>query len=148
MTDNLKILKNSLLEPTELQFRVRYPETDRMGVVYHGNYFTWFEMGRTEHLREKTGISYRDLEEAKTLFMVVKAECEYKSPAFYDDLLTLKTSIVRMTSVRVEHRYELYRDDLLLAVAKTIVVTVSDSGKIIPIPERIRQLDPKNIRGT
>lgn len=145
MTVSLTEQEKDLLKPTELEIRVRYPETDRMGVVYHGNYFTWFEMGRTDHLRQKTGISYRDLEESKTLFMVIKVECEYKKPALYDDLLTLKTSIVRMTAVRIEHLYELYRGNTLLAIAKTTVVCVNDKGKVCPVPDWILKLKPVSI---
>ena len=129
-------------EPVEgtIQFRVRYAETDQMGVVYHGNYFTYFEMGRTELLREATGVSYRDVEESATKMVVVKAECNFMKPAKYDDLLTLKTRVLRTTRASLEHEYRLFRDDELLAVGKTKLATVDNSGKIVPVPDWIKNL--------
>ena len=129
-------------EPVEgtIQFRVRYAETDQMGVVYHGNYFTYFEMGRTELLREATGVSYRDVEESATKMVVVKAECNFMKPAKYDDLLTLKTRVLRTTRASLEHEYRLFRDGELLAVGKTKLATVDNSGKIVPVPDWIKNL--------
>ena len=129
-------------EPFEgtIQFRVRYAETDQMGVVYHGNYFTYFEMGRTELLREATGVSYRDVEESATKMVVVKAECNFMKPAKYDDLLTLKTRVLRTTRASLEHEYRLFRDGELLAVGKTKLATVDNSGKIVPVPDWIKNL--------
>lgn len=133
----------SLPERTgEIQIRVRFSETDKMGVTWHGNYFSWFEMGRTELLREE-GIAYKDLEKSGTMFAVVSAECSYKLPALYDDLLTLKTRIVRVTPIRIEHEYRLYRDDLLLAVGKTTLASVDLQGRIKPIPENLVNLFKK-----
>lgn len=135
----------SASEPLEgtIQFRVRYAETDQMGVVYHGNYFTYFEMGRTELLREATGVSYRDVEESATKMVVVKAECSFRKPARYDDLLTLKTRVLRTTRASLEHEYRLFRDGELLAVGKTKLATVDNSGKIVPVPEWIKNLKRK-----
>ncbi|MBP3558027.1 MAG: acyl-CoA thioesterase [Thermoguttaceae bacterium] len=129
-------------EPFEgtIQFRVRYAETDQMGVVYHGNYFTYFEMGRTELLREATGVSYRDVEESATKMVVVKAECSFIKPAKYDDLLTLKTRVLRTTRASLEHEYRLFRDGELLAVGKTKLATVDNAGKIVPVPDWIKNL--------
>ncbi|MDO5554539.1 MAG: YbgC/FadM family acyl-CoA thioesterase [Planctomycetia bacterium] len=122
--------------PTEgsIDIRVRYQETDSMGVVHHGNYFTWFEMGRTELLRQVAGISYRDLAQSETLLAVVKAECSYKSPARYDDVLTLKTRLGKVTRVIIEHHYELYRGYELLAVGRTVLAAVDRSGRLTSIP--------------
>ena len=120
----------------EIKIRVRFSETDKMGITWHGNYFSWFEMGRTELLRN-VGLSYRDLEESGTMFAVVSAECSYKHPAIYDDVLTLKTRIRRVTPIRIEHEYYLYRDSLLLAVGKTVLASVDTEGKIKPIPSSI-----------
>ena len=111
-----------------------------MGVVYHGNYFTYFEMGRTELLRSATGISYRDMEDDHIMLVITKAECSYKKPARYDDLLTLKTRLVKMTRVRLEHEYLLYRDDELLAIGKTVLATMNkDTGAIVPVPAWMRK---------
>jgi|BioPla2DNA2_1021312.scaffolds.fasta_scaffold102020_2 acyl-CoA thioester hydrolase len=127
----------------KIQFRVRYQETDQMGVVYHGNYLTYFEMGRTELLREATGQSYRDVEESKVKMVVVKAECSYIKPAHYDDLLTLETRVAKCTRASLEHEYKLYRDLELLTTGRVRLVTVNDDGKIVPIPEWVRKLSPQ-----
>ena len=135
--------EESLLERTgEIQIRVRFSETDKMGITWHGNYFSWFEMGRTELLREE-GLAYKDLEESGIMFAVVSAECSYKQPALYDDLLTLKTRVVRVTPIRIEHEYHLYRGAVLLAVGKTTLASVDCEGKIRPIPEKLVKLFKK-----
>ena len=120
----------------EIKIRVRFSETDKMGITWHGNYFSWFEMGRTELLRN-AGLSYRDLEESGTMFAVVAAECSYKHPAMYDDVLTLKTRVIKITPIRIEHEYRLFRNSLLLAVGKTVLASVDSEGKIKPIPSSI-----------
>ena len=111
-----------------------------MGVVYHGNYFAYFEMGRTELLREATGRSYRDVEEDNVRMVVAKVECFYFKPAHYDDLLTLETRVAKCTRASLEHEHKLYRDDELLVVARIKLVTVNDEGKIVPVPEWVRKL--------
>ena len=121
----------------KIEFRVRFSETDQMGVVWHGNYFSWFEMGRVEQLRRR-GISYREVEERGYAFTIIHAECDYKKPARYDDLLTLATEITRITPVRIEHRYHLYRGDELLAVGKTILATLDKNGEIKRVPDWLR----------
>jgi len=126
-----------------IQFRVRYQETDQMGVVYHANYFTYFEMGRTELLREATGVSYRDVEENKTKMVVVKAECSYFKPARYDDLLTLKTRVASVSYTTIEHEYRLFRDDVLLVVGRVVLATVNEQGKVVPVPKWIKELSVK-----
>lgn len=118
----------------EIAIRVRYKETDQMGILYHGNYFTYFEMGRTELLRN-SGITYREMEEAGVFVVVVKVECSYKKPARYDDLLRLRTLIKRITQVKIEHEYQLYRGEELLAVGHTVLAVVDREGRIRPIPE-------------
>ena len=128
----------------EIQIRVRYQETDQMGVVYHGNYFAYFEMGRTELLREATGCSYRDVEERGVMMVVSEARCQYLKPARYDDLLTLRTRVANVTAASLVHEYELYRDGELLVKGGTILVCVDKRGKIVPVPEWIRNFS----RGT
>ena len=122
----------------ELTFRVRYAETDPMGVVHHACYFVYFEMGRTELLRAG-GHRYRDLEAAGVLFVVAKAACQFKQPARYDDELRLVTRIDRVTRSRIDHSYELYRvgDNRLLATAQTTLACVDRDGQIIAIPDAI-----------
>src|ERR1700758_3014798 len=102
----------------EIAIRVRYAETDRMGLLHHANYLVYFEQGRTELLRSQ-GMAYKDLEDSGVLLVLVRAEVRYRSPARYDDLLTLRTSIVRVTAVRIDHRYELLRSGALLAEGST-----------------------------
>ena len=105
-----------------------------MGVVYHANYFTWFEMARTEALRS-LGKTYRDLEESGCFLVVNKAECSYKRPAKYDDLIIVRAMIEKATRVKIEHHNEVWRDTELLAVGRTVLAAVDRDGHIIRIPE-------------
>src|SRR5712692_8122153 len=89
----------------DITIRVRYAETDRIGLLHHANYLVYFEQGRTELLRTR-GLAYKDLEDQGYLLVLTKVEVRYKSPAHYDDVLTLRTSVVRTTMVRIDHRYE------------------------------------------
>src|SRR5205814_10162668 len=91
-----------------ITIRVRYPEVDAMGYLHHSRYFQYFEMGRIELLRQ-LGHRYADLEGRGIFFVVVKLECRYKSPARYDDELTLTTRVARQTHVRIDHLYQLRR---------------------------------------
>ena len=117
-----------------ITFRVRYPETDAMGFVHHSRYLQYFEMGRVELLRS-LGHSYADLERAGVLFVVVRAEVRYKSPARYDDELSLTTRIEKQTHVRIDHTYELRRDQTLLAEGNTTIACVDRDGNLRQIPE-------------
>jgi acyl-CoA thioester hydrolase len=118
----------------EIQLRVRYQETDAQGRVHHANYFTYFEVGRVEQLRA-AGYDYRKLEEEGTLFVVHKIACQYIQPACYDDLLTLRTRIVRISPARIEHAYELLRDGRLLAKGFSVLACIDSEGKIRRIPD-------------
>ncbi|MEZ0268212.1 MAG: acyl-CoA thioesterase [Phycisphaerae bacterium] len=122
----------------EIKFRVRYPEVDPMGVVHHSRFFQYFEMGRVELLRVN-GVSYADLERDGVLFVVVKVECKYKSPARYDEELTLLTKVIKQTHVRIDHAYELRREGTLLAEAATTIACVDREGRIREIPESLRR---------
>jgi len=117
----------------EIIIRVRYAETDRMGLLHHANYLVYFEQGRTELLRAQ-GISYRDLEDQGYLLVLTRVQVRYRSPARYDDLLTLRTTVVRTTAVKIEHRYELLRDGLLLAEAETTLGCVDRDGRVQRLP--------------
>src|SRR5512147_374627 len=88
--------------------RVRYAETDRMGVVYYANYLVWFEVGRTEWLRT-TGWSYREMEQDGIALPVIEARCEYLQPARYDDEIEIRTRASALTAVRVRFDYDLVR---------------------------------------
>ena len=118
----------------EITIRVRYAETDRMGLLHHANYLVYFEQGRTELLRER-GLTYRDLEDQGFLLVLTKVEVRYLWPARYDDLLTLRTTVVRTTMVRIEHRYEVVRDGRLLAEGTSTLACVDRTGRPQALPE-------------
>ncbi|WP_010272066.1 acyl-CoA thioesterase [Paenibacillus senegalensis] len=90
------------------QIRVRYQETDQMGVVYHANYLNWFEIGRTEMIR-RAGVTYRSLEEKDLLLPLVDAELQFKRPAFYDDIVTVYTRVMALAPVSLTFLYEIRR---------------------------------------
>jgi acyl-CoA thioester hydrolase len=121
----------------EIQIRVRYAETDRMGLLHHANYLVYFEQGRTELLRAQ-GLAYRDLEDQGILLVLTKVQVRYRSPARYDDLLTLRTTLVRTTLVKIEHRYELLRDGMLLAEGETTLGCVDREGRVQQLPDLLR----------
>lgn len=121
----------------EIPIRVRYAETDRMGLLHHANYLVYFEQGRIELLRTQ-GLAYRDLEDQGYLLVLTHVDVRYKSPARYDDVLTLKTMIERVTSVRIDHRYELTRDGTLLAEGKTTLACIDREGHVQALPECLR----------
>ena len=108
----------------EFSVRVRYSETDQMGVVYHGNYAQYFEMGRVEWLRNM-GVSYKWMEESGIMLPVVSLNMNYKKPARYDDLITVKTIFKSQSSVKIEFDYEIYNEKgELLTIANSILVFV------------------------
>lgn len=118
----------------EIQIRVRYAETDRMGLLHHANYLVYFEQARTELLRSQ-GKNYKDLEDAGFYLVISKLEVKYKLPAHYDDVLTIRTTVTRTSPIRLEHRYEVLRDDTLLAEGSTTLACVDTNGKLQPMPE-------------
>lgn len=122
------------------RLRVRYAETDQMGVVYHANYFVWFEMGRVELLRS-LGHSYRDLEAGGVNLPVIRAECDYRRPARYDDELEVRTTGRLISALRVEFRYELVRvtDDEMLATARTEHVPINRDGRPCRLSQPLRE---------
>jgi acyl-CoA thioester hydrolase len=122
----------------ETLIRVRYAETDRMGLLHHANYLVYFEQGRTELLRAR-GITYKDLEDQGFLLVLSRAEVRYRSPARYDDVLTLRTTVTRTTAVRIEHKYELMRDGTLIAEGETTLASVDREGRIQALPEFLQK---------
>ncbi|HAT77589.1 MAG TPA: thioesterase [Flavobacterium sp.] len=122
----------------QTQIRVRYSETDQMQVVYHGNYAQYFEIGRVEWLRNK-GISYKWMEDNGIMLPVVSLTMNYKKPARYDELLSLKTILKNRTSVKIEFDYELYNEsDELLTTGNSILVFVDvRTGKPMSPPQYI-----------
>jgi acyl-CoA thioester hydrolase len=122
------------MQTGEIQIRVRYAETDRMGLLHHANYLVYFEQGRTELLRQ-SGRSYKELEDAGVFLVLAKIEVRYRLPARYDDLLTLRTIVTRATPVRIEHRYEVLRVTQLLAEGSSTLACVDRDGKLQALPE-------------
>lgn len=118
----------------EIAIRVRYAETDRMGLLHHANYLVYFEQGRTELLRS-LGYAYKDLEDQGYFLVLTRVQVRYRSPAWYDDLLQLKTIVTRTTLVKIEHRYELTRAGILVAEGETTLGCVDRAGKVQPLPE-------------
>jgi len=125
------------MQSGEISIRVRYAETDRMGLLHHANYLVYFEQGRTELLRAQ-GLAYRDLEDQGYLLVLTKVQVRYRSPARYDDLLTLRTILVRTTHVKIEHRYELLRGSELLAEGETTLACINREGKVQELPAMLR----------
>lgn len=107
-----------------------------MGYLHHSKFFEYFEMGRTELLRQG-GFRYRDLEASGILFAVAKIECRFKAPAYYDDELVLTTKIERISRARIDHSYALRRGDALLCEANSTLACIDRSGRLIPIPDEL-----------
>lgn len=117
----------------ETQVRVRYGEVDRMGVVYHGHYLVYFEQGRTELLRS-LGVTYRAVEDAGTLLVVVDTGVRYDRPARYDDLLTVATRLVKLGRVRLRFEYEVLREGERLATGHTVLASTDSAGRPKRLP--------------
>ena len=120
----------------EVELRVRYNETDPMGFLHHSRFFVYFEIGRTELFRACGG-NYRVMEDIGLYFVVVKAECKFKAPARYDDVVLLQTRISRVGPVKLEHEYELRRGDTVLATGHTVLGCIDRDGKVQRIPDDI-----------
>lgn len=124
----------------ETTIRVRYAETDRMGVVYHANYLVWFEIGRTEFCRAR-GFAYKDMEENDRAFLVVaESYCRYKASARYDDELVIRTHITELRRRSLRFGYEIYRasDETVIAEGETGHVVTDTNGRVITLPESYR----------
>jgi acyl-CoA thioester hydrolase len=121
----------------ETAIRVRYAEADRMGLLHHSQYLVYLEQARTELLRAQ-GRTYRDLEDQGFLLVLTKVEVRYRRPAYYDDLLTIRTFVERTTAVRIDHRYEVLRGTELVAEATTTLACVDREGRPQALPEYLR----------
>jgi acyl-CoA thioester hydrolase len=123
-----------MLAQHDIQIRVRYQETDGQGRLHHANYFTYFEMGRTELLRE-AGLSYREFEAAGLMLVVSEITCQYLAPASYDDVLTLRTTTAAARGARVTHDYHLLRGEELLATGRSVVACINRDGRATRLPD-------------
>ena len=122
----------------ETRLRVRYAETDQMGVVYHSNHFVWFEVGRVELLRQ-LGFSYKDMETVDDCFIaVVDARCRYKAPVHYDDEVVVRTYFKHVREKVIHFGYELLRAETgqLLAEGETMHIVANAQMKPRPLPEK------------
>ena len=134
----------------EVRVRVRYAETDQMGVVYHANHFIWFEVGRVEFLR-RLGFSYRDMEQNDGCFIaVVDARCRYKAPARYDDEVIVRTHLKNLRGSLVHFGYELVRatDGALLAEGETTHIVTDRQMEMRAIPEKYMNSFRQAMNGT
>ena len=121
-------------------FRVRYAETDQMGIVYYANYLVWFEIGRTDYCREQ-GFAYREMEEQDGLYiMVAEARCRYKAPARYDDEIQVRTCLRDLRKRVLVFGYEVYRlpEEEMLAEGETVHVITDREGHPRALPEKYR----------
>lgn len=109
-----------------------------MGRLHHANFFTYFELGRTELLRA-SGRTYREVEEEGLYLVVAEISCQYLAAAVYDDLLTLRTVVVSAKGARIEHRYEVYRGLELLATGRSVVAAVDKQGRVRRLPDWLRE---------
>ena len=125
---------------SQSRFRVRYAETDQMGMVYYANYFVWMEIGRTDFCRE-CGFSYADLEREEQAFLpVAEADCRYLAPARYDDDIVVETQIARLNRRIVEFSYKISSNAALLAEGRTLHVITASDGKPRSLPGRYLEL--------
>jgi acyl-CoA thioester hydrolase len=121
--------------------RVRYAETDRMGVAYYANYLVWFEVGRTEWLRA-LGFSYRAIEDAGVILPVIEARCEYRQSLKYDDDLQIRTRGTLLSPIRLQFHYDIVRsaDGAVAASGHTMHASVDRTGRPCRLPEPLRRL--------
>jgi acyl-CoA thioester hydrolase len=118
----------------ETQIRVRYAETDRMGLLHHANYLVYFEQARTELLRQQ-GLTYKEMEDQGFSLVITQVQVKFKSPARYDDVLTIRTRVARSTPVRIEHHYEVTCDGRTVAEGQTTLACVDRNGKLQALPQ-------------
>lgn len=129
-------------EWTTSSLRVRYAETDQMGIVYYANFFVWFEIGRADFCRQH-GFRYRDMEQQDGLYIIVaEAKCRYKAPARYDDEILVRTCLRGARRRVLTFGYEVYRqaDQQLLAEGETVHVITDREGRPRALPEKYREL--------
>jgi acyl-CoA thioester hydrolase len=127
--------------PCISRVRVRYAETDQMGVVYYANYFVWFEVGRTDLLRA-AGWTYREMEAEGFQLPVIEAHCAYRESAKYDDELEIRTTGSALSPVRVQFAYEVVRsaDQATIASGTTVHATLDRTGRPCRLPERVKSI--------
>jgi acyl-CoA thioester hydrolase len=138
--EDSEVLQASPAQVYETRLRVRYAETDQMGVVYHANYIIWFEVGRVEMLRQ-LGFSYHEMEKQDGAhIVVVDVRCRFKAPAMYDDWIAVRTRLLNVRDSLLHFGYEVVREseETVLAEGETVHLVVDAAFKRIPVPEKYR----------
>ena len=140
MTNDPSLVRQAALHH-DVEFRVRYAETDQMGVVYHTNYLIWCEVGRTDFIRAR-GMSYADMERSGVGLAVSELSARFHSAARYDDMIRVRTTLADIRSRSITFDYEITRveNDKRLVTARTSLVSIDASGKPTPLPVSIRKL--------
>lgn len=135
-----------MTEPRVSEFRVRYSETDQMGVVYHAEYLVWCEVGRTDFIRA-LGLPYSELERRGTALAVAEATIRYHAPARYDDMVRVETRLVDVRSRAITFEYLIRNADTgeRLASARTLLVSLDPDGKLVPMPDDVRALMERGV---
>lgn len=124
--------------------RVRYAETDQMGVVYYANYLVWMEVARVAYCRA-VGFEYRDMERVGGAFLAVtEAHCRYRAPARFDDVVNVECWVVESRSRTVRFGYEIRREGEVLATGETLHTVTDANGRMIRLPETYRKFFPQN----
>jgi acyl-CoA thioester hydrolase len=125
---------------SETVVRVRYAETDRMGVTYYANYFVWFEVARADWLRAR-GWTYREMEHAGVKLPVISAHCDYTRPTEYDEAVTIRTTARLHSPIRLEFMYEVIKEDgTPAATGRTMHAGIDNNGKPCRLPQRVRDV--------
>mgnify|MGYP001602168743 CR=1 FL=1 len=137
-----------LARVSSIEFRVRYAETDRMGVVYHSHYLVWCEIGRTDHIRG-SGMTYREMEQRGITLAVAEASIRYKAPARYDDMVRVQTTISDVSSRTVTFDYVIANADTdeILATAHTTLVSLDRQQRVAALPRDVRDLLERDASG-
>lgn len=132
------------MHKVETRLRVRYAETDQMGIVYYANYFVWMEVGRVAYCRD-AGFAYRDMErEGGVMLTVTEATCRYRAAARFDDEVRVRTWLAEVRSRTVRFAYEMHgaSDDRLLVTGETLHMVCDREGKPVRLPEQYRRFFP------
>ena len=133
-----------MIDYSETTVRVRYAETDQMGVVYYANYYIYFEIGRVEHMRQ-LGVSYREMEiQDDSFIMVAESNCRYRRPAKYDDVLIIRTRVSEVRRRTIRFGYEILNGVTgeLLSTGETLHVVCDGQGRPKALPDKYRQYFP------
>lgn len=119
----------------DTQIRARYEETDQMGFVYYGRYFTWFEVGRTELFRS-LGLPYTRFEENGIMLPVTEADCKYKTPSRYDDLITIRTFVTKLSPARINFGYQIIKETEVIARGNTGHAFMDSTGRPVNLAKK------------